>query len=144
MRFYAHSLFALMVLSSTWTLPLLAPTVTRAEAQLHEPPDGKSVSHGHDEASGQAEPDSIKQRGIQRLGPTAAERLMAPPGTMAPPVVDSGFKCSPNTERCRCSGAADCTYMKDLIGGSCPTFTCTGTGANQKCCCVLGRGTCQP
>lgn len=144
MRSYTYSLFAFIVLSCAWILLLLAPTMTTAEEQLNELPDGKSVSSSHDAVGGQSEPDSITQRGVKQLTPRLRKGFVAPPGTIAPPVVDTGFKCSPNTERCRCSGAADCRYMKDLIGGSCPTFTCIGTGANQKCCCVLGSGTCQP
>jgi hypothetical protein len=58
-------------------------------------------------------------------------------------VVVTGFKCSPNTSRCRCSGTADCKYMKELMQ-SCKTHTCTGSGETLKCCCVMGQGTCTP
>jgi hypothetical protein len=85
--------------------------------------------------------DGITDRGIGRLIPRTGKGVAAPPGTIAPPTAEpTGFKCSPNTGRCNCSGATDCNYMKDLIKASCGKITCTGSGSSQTCKCTLNGG----
>lgn len=85
--------------------------------------------------------DDVTDRGIGRFIPRTGIGIATPPGTIAPPTAEpSGFKCSPNTGRCNCSGATDCNYMKDLIKASCGKITCTGSGSTQTCKCTLNGG----
>lgn len=77
----------------------------------------------------------------------AAERDAAPKTTAPLPVTPKApateaepFKCSPHTQKCSCSGRADCNYMKETVGASCGKTSCTGKGSTRKCVCTLSGG----
>jgi len=98
------------------------------------PPDTANQEIEKTESS----PDDVTNRGISNFIPRAG--MAAPAGTLTltPTTTEpTGFKCSPNTGRCNCTGTADCKYMKDLIATSCGKITCTGSGSSQKCNCTI-------
>lgn len=83
--------------------------------------------------------EDVTSRGLNKFKTQAGSAVS--PGTVAPPTVEAtGFKCSPNTGRCNCTGSTDCNYMKDLISKSCGKITCTGSGSSQTCKCTLNGG----
>jgi len=119
--------FTIMGLTCAVSLPVMAET-------------GRPLPDVQTGDTTQPEPASgdVKGRGFQQLAPRAGMGIAAPPGTIAPPVMEpTGFKCSPHSGRCNCSGSVDCNYMKDLIKNSCGKFTCTGSGSSQKCTCTI-------
>lgn len=123
----------------SFTCAAVTLTSCPAEAEMDKQEVQSGSATSDVEKGGTAQPESpseeITERGIQPLVPRTGMGMTTPPGTMAPQ--DTGFKCSPRSGRCNCSGKTDCDYMKDLINTSCGKFTCTGSGNSQKCTCTI-------
>lgn len=95
----------------------------------------RSVSGGTSGGTTQPGSSDVKGRGLQRFAPRTGVGPTGPPIVTAPEAV--GFKCSPHTGRCNCSGTTDCKFMKQTIGASCGPTTCTGSGTTQACTCTI-------
>jgi hypothetical protein len=144
MESFVKVIFGRLAISGICTVIVLIPPVKGAQVEHPRTPAKSSVSGPTSGETGQPESGDVKERGIRPLAPRAGTGIAAPPGTIAPPTEPTAFKCSANSKQCRCSGTTDCNYMKDLLAGSCPQHTCTGSGASRKCCCVIGGATCTP
>jgi hypothetical protein len=134
MKHLHDTIFGLFGLLCGWTLLALSPHSALAQMEKYDTQQASSASGTTSGAPDKAEPGEIKERGILRQFPP----VTAQPGTIAPPTVDEEFKCSVHSQKCTCGGQTDCNLMKKTL--PCKP-TCTGTGAKQKCCCVLAGGT---
>ena len=144
MKTFVKAIFGSIAKGGLYIVIVLIPLAVGAQGESQTNPAGSAVSGTTSGETGQPESGDVKERGIRPLVPRAGTGIAAPPGTIAPPTEPTAFKCSPNSKQCRCSGTTDCNYMKDLLAGSCPQHTCTGSGASRKCCCAIGSGTCTP